>query len=271
MNKKYIFNSSMPRSGSELLQVILHQNPEIYGSPTSPLLEYWYGARANQELPENKSQPTELMRNAFMGFCRGGLDGYYEEITDRPIVCDKSRGHSFYYSWLKEVLGENPKMLCCVRDLREILVSMEMVYRNNRHLPIGPDNPATMENLTVEGRVAHWLNTQPVGLALQKFYDSDQQGYLDNLHAIRYEDLTSNPRGTMVKVYEYLEMPYFEHDFDNIYKEVEEDSTLFGVYGNHMVKSKIEYRPKRYDEILGAELSNNIVQSNQWYFNKFYS
>jgi hypothetical protein len=58
--QKMFFNSSMPRSGSELLQVILHQNPLIYASSTSPLLEYQFGARVNYNLPEVTSQNAEL-------------------------------------------------------------------------------------------------------------------------------------------------------------------------------------------------------------------
>ena len=63
MEKQFIFNSSMPRSGSELLQCILHQNDNIYASSTSPVLEYWFGARGNQNLPEVRSQPQELMKD----------------------------------------------------------------------------------------------------------------------------------------------------------------------------------------------------------------
>jgi sulfotransferase len=271
MSKKYIFNSSLPRSGSELMQVILHQNPEIYGSPTSPLLEYWFGARANAELPEVKAQNDDLMHNAFMGFCKGGMDGYYDSITDRPIVCDKSRGWGFYYKWLEEVIGEQPKVICCVRDLREIICSMEKVWQKTRHLPVGPDNPKEMQNLTIDGRTRHWLNTQPVGMAMQRMADAIHQGFHDNMHFVRYEDLTTDPDAEMKKVYEYLELPYFQHDFNNLEKQVEEDSAHFGVYGNHDVRSKIEPSSKKYNEILGKGISDNIVTGNQWYFDKFYN
>lgn len=268
--KKFIFNSSLPRSGSELLQVVLHQNPTIYGSPTSPLLEYWFGARGNTQLPEVKAQNDELMHNAFMGFCRGGMHGYYNSITDRPIIVEKSRGWGFYYKWLEEVVGEKPKVLCCIRDLREIICSMEKVWRRTRHLPVGPDNPQEMQNLTIDGRVRHWLNTQPVGMAMQRLYDSETQGFLDDMHIVRYEDITTDPVGEMQKVYNYLELPYFQHDFNNIVKEVEEDSAHFGVYGNHDVRPKIEPSAKKYNEILGKEVSDAIVQGNKWYFDKFY-
>lgn len=270
MSKQFIFNSSMPRSGSELLQVILHQNPDIYGSPTSPLLEYIFGARTNTQLTEVKSQNANLMKTGFLGFCKGGFQGYYDNITDRPVVCDKSRGWLYYYKWLEDILGEKPKILCCIRDLRQVITSMENIWRRNKHLPIGPDNPAEMLNITVEGRVAHWLNTQPVGLALQRLYDADVQGFLKDVHIVRYEDLTENPKDTMVKIYEYLELPYFEHDFNNVIKIVEENSTLFGPYGNHNVSPIVEPKQKTYNEVLGRQVSENIVSSNSWFFQKFY-
>lgn len=261
----------MPRSGSELLQVILHQNPEIYGSATSPILEYWYGARQNTEMPEVMSQPEDLMKSAFLGFCKGGMDGYYNTVTTRPIVCDKSRGWMYYQPWLKDVLGKTPKMICMVRDLREVVSSMEKVWRKTRHLPTGVDNPANMQGITVDQRVGHWLTSQPIGLALQRLYDADVQGYLDDIHIVRYEDLTSDPVWTMNEVYEYLELPVFEHDFNNVNKEVIENSRLFGPYGNHDVKPKVEPQAKKYNELLGRDVSESIVQSNLWYFNKFYS
>lgn len=61
--QRLFFNSSMPRSGSELLQVILHQNPLIYASSTSPLLEYQFGARNNYNLPEVMSQEPDFTWN----------------------------------------------------------------------------------------------------------------------------------------------------------------------------------------------------------------
>ena len=142
----------MPRSGSELLQVILHQNPQIYASPTSPLLEYQFAARANYDLPEVKAQASELMQTAFLRMCKGMADSYYSAITDRPIVIDKNRGWAHYYEWVEQ-WNPDPKIICMVRDIRSIISSMEKVYRKNRHRPIGPDNPTQLQNMTVDQRV----------------------------------------------------------------------------------------------------------------------
>ena len=43
--KKIFFNSSLPRSGSTLLQNLIAQNPDFYCTPTSGLADYLLGAK----------------------------------------------------------------------------------------------------------------------------------------------------------------------------------------------------------------------------------
>ena len=89
---KIFFQSSMPRSGSTLLQNILGQNPDFYVTPTSGVLELVYGARANYtSSPEFKAQDGELMKKGFMGFCKNGMEGFYEGITELKSTNVKER------------------------------------------------------------------------------------------------------------------------------------------------------------------------------------
>lgn len=265
---KLIFNSSMPRSGSELLQVILHQNPRIYGSPTSPLLEYQFAARGNYALPEVKSQNGELMQKAFINMCAGMAASYYLPITDRPVVCDKNRGWSHYYEWVHQ-WNPNPKMICMVRDLRSVLSSMEKIYRKTRHMPVGTDNPAELQNMTVGQRVSHWLKSQPVGLALLRTADTFQRSIAKNILYIRYEDLCAVPQETMDRVYAFIGETSYTHDFNNLKKEVEENDTLFGPYGSHVVASKLSLVRADHNDILGKELCARIRKDNEWFFDTF--
>jgi len=266
--EKLIFNTSMPRSGSELLQVILHQNPNIYGSATSPLLEYQFAARGNYNLPEVKSQDPELMLKGFINMCKGMADSYYAPITNRPIVCDKNRGWSHYYEWVDQ-WNPNPKMICMVRDLRASIASMEKVYRKTRHLPVGTDNPVNLTNMTTGQRIQHWLNTQPIGLALLRTADSFQRGIDKKILFVRYEDLCMAPQETMNKVYEYIGIDPFTHDFNNLKKEVFEDDSHFGVYGNHQVATSLKAVKPDYNDVLGKDLANMIRNDHTWFFNAF--
>ena len=61
------FQSSMPRAGSTLLQNILAQNPDIYATPTSGVLELTYAARSMfTESAEFKAQDTKTMEAGMM-------------------------------------------------------------------------------------------------------------------------------------------------------------------------------------------------------------
>ena len=82
--EKIFFQSSLPRAGSTLLQNIIAQNSDFYCSPTSGLIELLYASRDTFS-KENTflAQDTELMKKAWLGYCRGALEGYYSEITSK--------------------------------------------------------------------------------------------------------------------------------------------------------------------------------------------
>jgi sulfotransferase len=270
--KKILFNSSMPRSGSELLQVLLHQNPDIYGSATSPLLEFLYGMRANTGLTEVQSQPRDLMRTAFARTCKAAAEGYYSAITDRPIVCDKNRGWAANYNWTS-TWADQPKMIVMVRDLRGIIASMERLYRKNTDTTECAALP-----LQLDARVFNWLNLNaqpiannpnvgapPVGLALNRLRGLFMDGTAEKVLFVKCEDLTKAPAATMSRIYAYLKLPEFAHDFDNIRKEVEEDTKQYGVFGDHNVVGKIAPL-KDWNGVLPDKLSDVIRQDFDWYF-----
>jgi sulfotransferase len=269
VDKKLIFNSSMPKAGSEVLQCIIHQNPRIYGSVTSPLLEYQFAARGNYDLAEVKSQDSKLMQKAFISMCAGMAQSYYQPITDRPIICDKNRGWLHYHNWVEQWNPET-KMICMVRDLRSIIASFERVYRSNRHSPQGIDSPQQLQNMTLEQRVDYWLNTQPVGLALMRTYDAFQQKNSDKIHFVKYEELCKNPDQEMRAIYDYIGEPYFKHDFNNIEKKVHEDDSHFGIFGKHTIKPNIkEERPKSWADVLPEQVASSIRDKARWYFDTF--
>jgi hypothetical protein len=248
----------------------MHQNPEIYGSPTSPLLEYWYGARGNTLLPEVKAQPAKLMRDAFNAFCVEGSRGYYSSITDRPVILDKSRGWIQYFRWMEQAYGKKPKMICMVRDIRSILSHMEKVHRLNQHRPDDLSKPGEMANMTTEQRVNHWMGTAPVGLGLTRLQGAVVEGYANDIHFIRYEDLTEFPQETMQEIYEYLEMDPFIHNFENVKKVVKEDDSHFGPYGSHKIQKKVVPHKVDYYQVLGRELCDRVKLNQSWFFDHFY-
>lgn len=267
---KIVLNSSMPRSGSSLLQNILSQNPRFYCSPTSGVLELLYAARQNfTTLDEFKLQDQDLMKKGWLGFCRGGFTGWYESITDKPVVCDKSRGHAAYWDWWSQFYPE-AKIIICIRDLRAIVSSMEKLERKNAHLSDPGDQPMKMQGITIGHRVNHWLSNPPVGLALARLQDILHKGHDKGFYFVIYENLMANPAEEMESLYKYLDEDNFVHDFGSIEQKVHENDSLHGAYGDHTVRLRLSALPDDWDITLSRPIADAIVKSNHWYYERFY-
>ena len=268
--QKIAFNTSLPRSGSTLLQNILSQNPRFYCSPTSGLFDLLYNARAfYSESPLFLAQDEATMRRAILGYVGGGMRGYCAAVTDRPVCVDKSRGWLHNYEWV-EMFHPNPKMLVCVRDLRAILSSLEKLWRKNRHLRDPEDNPSRSNMTTIRNRVAHWMTNLPVGPPLLRLLDAMERGVDKKVHIVRFEDLTSRPEATMKRVYEFLEEPIFAHDFENVAQATQEDDRQHGVYGDHTIRAKVQPVPLDYREMLGEPVCAHIKQNYGVFYSRLY-
>jgi len=269
MDKKIFYNSSLPRSGSTLLQNILAQNPDIYATPTSGVLELIFGARANySESPEFKAQDAEQMKAAFLKFCHDGMQGFYEAITDKPYVIDKSRGWGIHFNLLQDIHGE-PKIICTVRDIRDIITSMEKKFRQNQQHHDKIVNHAEMRGTSTPKRVDIWMSGAPVGLAMERLQEIIRQGLDKKIHFVRFEDLCKYPKVEMDKIYKYLGIPAFEHDFDNIQQLTFEDDEVYGIYGDHKIRTKLEEVKSQHREILGKDIDDWFFNTYRWFFDKF--
>lgn len=269
MVKKVFFNSSLPRSGSTLLQNVLMQNPEIYSTPTSGVIEFLLTARTLYTTGDAfKAQDPNEMQKAFQGFCKEGLYGYFNSLTDRPYAIDKSRAWLGNYRF-SNFIEPNPKIIVMVRDLRGIFASMEKNYRKNPHKDPQIVNGAQLKNMNTNTRLDHFSVSPPVGPALEWLYDSIQQGYDKNVLFIRFEDFTRNPEAEMKRVYNYLELPYFQHDFNNVEQLTHENDVIHGIFGDHQIKPKIEPLVEDYVDILGYHNCDKIKQHYAWFYQKF--
>jgi sulfotransferase len=270
MNEKQIFyQSSLPRAFSTLLQNILGQNPNFYVTPTSGVLELLFAARANySNSSEFKAQDPVLMREGWLNFCKQGMQGFYQGITDKPIVVDKSRGWGIHYDFLNTFV-DKPKIIVMVRDLRSIYASMEKNYRKHPEKDLGVVNWSTMTGTTVEKRVQQWASGPPVGMAIERLKSIIDNGTVNNMLLVRGEDLLTNPDQQLNRIYNYLEVEPFKHDFNNVEQLTQEDDAVYGIYGDHNIRKKLEYFDPKFEEVLGKDVCNSIVQNYKWFYDYF--
>jgi len=266
MIEKIFFQSSLPRSGSTLFQNLISQNPDFYATPTSGVLELLYGARPNYtNSPEFKAQDAELMKKGWHGFCRSGMEGFYNAVAgDKKYVLDKSRGWGIHYNFLDSFYPD-PKVICLLRDPVDVFCSFEKKFRANPDKDSGIVNHAMAQGTTTEKRIDIWASpTQPIGLAFERLWQIKKEGINKKMLFIRYEDLCDNPTREMRKVYEYLGLPYFEHDFNNIEQVTKEDDEVYGIYGDHVIKPKLQLVKSDAKKILGAEVIKWINDRYSW-------
>ena len=145
---------------------------------------------------------------------------------------------------------------------------MEKNFRKN------PDkanmvSDADMTNITTEQRIDTWVNSQPVGLAFERLRQIVKEKKDKRMLFIKYEDLTKNPTREIQKVYKYLEIDEYEHDFDNVEQTTKEDDEVYGVFGDHKIQNKVTSKNPDYREILGVNTSNWIKQNYSWFYEIF--
>lgn len=269
MVEKIFFNASLPRAGSTLLQNVMMQNPQIYSTPTSGVIEFLLAARTIYSTGDAfKAQEPSTMEAGFQGFCKSGLYGFFNSITDRPYVLDKNRGWAGNFRFAN-FIEPNPKVVVMVRDLRGIFSSMEKNYRKNPHKDPLIVNGAQLQNMNADSRLKHFSVAPPIGPTMEWLYDAAQQGYDSHFHYIRFEDFTTNPENEIQRLYSYLDIPYFQHDFDNVIQYTHENDIIHGIFGDHQIHPKIEPQPIDYISILGFKNCDIIKQNYSWFFDKF--
>ena len=269
MPKKIFFQSSLPRVGSTVFQNLMNQDPRFYASSTSGLLELAFAARYNYtNSPEFKAQDAEIMKKAFLAFCREGFFGYYSAITEKQYVIDKSRGHFAHYDFI-DSFYPNPKIICLVRNLPDIIASMEKMFRKNQYNSSPLVDHSKMQGTTTPKRFDIWFNSPPIGLAIERLNEAIRQGVDKKLLFIKYESLCLYPEMEMKRVYDYLEIEPYQNNFDHIEQTTIEDDEVYGISGLHSIRSKLEILPSDAKTVLGADVYDWIMKQYKWYNDYF--
>jgi len=235
--KSYYFISGLPRSGSTLLSSILRQNPEFYadiGSPIHNLIDVTIHTISSGEynFTSDKHQRKNLMYKIF--------EGYYEHL-DKSIIFDSSRLWSKKTNLLKELFPYT-KILCPVRDIVSILNSFEVISAKN---PFYVTEVQKYHD-NVFSRCNSMMGTDG-GIVIDPLI-SLKEGYALNpemIMFVEYENLCKYPEKTMKEIYNFLEKPYYEHDFGNVEYSNEIFDKACNLEDLHTVRKRVEYNPPK--------------------------
>jgi hypothetical protein len=73
----------------------------------------------------------------------------------------------------------------------------------------------------------------------------------------------------MQRVYQYLQISPFAHDFSNITQTTHEDDRFHGVFADHSIRSSLSPAEPSARKLLGKPICDLIAEKNNWYFNYF--
>ena len=178
------------------------------------LANTWHSAGL---LNENDPQRTKLAQTM-----RGAIDAFYED-TDKPVVIDKSRGWPIgqIMGAMTQVLDRQPKIIATVRSVPDCAASFIRIAK-----------PTDLDEFMATGQLMDHLKAAYI--SLQNGYEYAPENFL----FVEYEDLLAEPKAQLARIHEFLGLPEFEYDFNNIDGSTvaEDDENLHGTIGMHEVK-----------------------------------
>lgn len=277
---KYFYFSGLPRCGSTLLSEILNQNPDIYvgqNSPVLPLMARIGGIKQDEMyLADPKQKVVDQLISSV-------LKTYHSEIPQK-IIFDKNREWTYYINDIHKYLSKNPKIICPVRSVPEILTSFISLLKKNNY----PKDSVIMkgvsgDNPSDDDICKHLLTSGIVYTSIRGLVEA-WKNHKKHVHLVHYNHLVNDPKQTLENIYNFLELEQYNHQFENISSDVHKtktDAELYKLPSMHEVRStikKVSLDPmkvlspeilklcnegiyKEYNTILKAEFQNVAKKS----------
>jgi len=204
------FITGLPRSGSSVITNILNQNPKIRGEVNGSLESVFNAVHLGWKNLSNDSD-IEIKKNVLSGI----VDGFYAN-NDRPIIFDRNINWTPSFGALESVLQKQIKVLVCVRNPAEILTSFEKSRRENP-LSLSNADQNLRDTNSIAARAYYYAGPDGIlGTSHRNLLDSITMGFLDRCLFVDYSRFCGNPKSQTKRIYDFFELPSYEHDFKNI-------------------------------------------------------
>tara|TARA_B100001250_G_scaffold231586_1_gene198805 strand:+ start:7362 stop:8186 length:825 start_codon:yes stop_codon:yes gene_type:complete len=265
MKHEYYFMAGLPRSGVTLLKTLLDQNPKIHTGPVSPVVELLH--YNNEYFLDSESYNAFPKPKAAYKIVSSVIDNYYYDI-EKPIIIDHNRAWPGNIERIKTYINPNPKIICTVRDVLDILTSfITLVHKNNDQVSY-LDEFLNIKNklITDDNRCEQLMSMEGiVGQSLDVLYKSlfvcHDESYL---LLVDYEDIVNNPDSTMKRIYDFLELDYYQHDFHHIDNNHPENDNEWNLKDMHKVRKELKKVSKDPKDILSSHIIGHYHDLEFW-------
>lgn len=271
MNKKYYFLSGMPRSGSTILAALLAQNPALHVSGTSAILGVLQTIKVMWgEVPEFSAMDQVISAERRLTTLRGALDGFYASVS-QSIVIDKCRAWPGQFEMAETILGEKPKAIITVRDVRDVLASFEKLWLENKrnNVMVSQEKGNPVEYQTVEGRCRLLISqNQLVGWAVSQIVDAVQRGWKDQMLFVEYDELCADPIGMLKRIYAFLELQWYAgHQTEDVSCTTENDLPYGWGPSLHKIRSTVSPQETKWSKYLPTNVAMQYTNDARFWIN----
>jgi sulfotransferase len=270
MKKTFHFLAGLPRSGSTLVSSILNQNPDIHASANSPMCGMMYNLE--RSILTSEQYAAYPKPDVMPEVVTGVIENYYSDVN-KSIILDKSREWAVpqHFEVLLRNLPYEPKIILMVRSLTDILASfISLVHRNSGKqnfidVEIEQRQEFNFYKLPDDIRCDHLM--RPKGLIDNCLYGIAFAMQPENkkyFHLVEYDDFIDKPKEEIHKIYDFLQIDKYSHDYKNIENTVKENDAVYGLSGQHDVRSTISRRKINKHKVLSKYVIDKYSGQEFW-------
>jgi sulfotransferase len=188
------------------------------------------------------------------------FDSYYYGEDCPEVVFDTNRAWCARMPLLQTIFPGS-KIIACVRDTSWVVDSIERLVRKNTM------TPSAIFNYQAGGTVYSRAETVAgpngmLGYAYNALKEAFYSEHAEHLMLVQYETLTSEPQTVLNAIYEFIQEPAFNHDFENVEFDADEFDRQAGTPGLHAVRRRIA--PNDRDSILPPDIFNKFANDAFW-------
>jgi sulfotransferase len=262
------FLAGLPRSGNTVLSSLLNQNPDIYSSPLSPVSSYLYNLQVFNDTQEITLSLTN--KKPLHNVLKKVIENYYEDI-EKPIIVDREKGWATpgNFSLLQQYINYQPKVIFTVRPIIEILTSFLTFSKEHSFIDkaMEADNWWYKNSLSKDDNRCDYLmrpggQIDQIMLSFNEVLNPENKGMF---HIVEYDDIVNNPETTMSKIYDFLKLPNYAHNFNNVTKvEKENYESLDYLEKLHEIRPQVNKVSKDPKDVLSDYVLNKYSNMEWW-------
>jgi len=206
-NKHLFFLVAMPRSGNTLFASIMNQNPNVVCTANSITLEIMKDLYLLKKTDVFHNYPDHKSLDNVMDSV---YDNYYKDwpqqyIIDRGPVMTKGN-----FELMQKHFKRPFKCIVLLRNLMDVLASYMQWYTEN------PDAFPNRYNLKNDEEKLSMIMNKDGAVAKDLQAIENAYNYPDICHFVKYDNLVARPQKEIQKIYKFLEIPFFNHQFQDL-------------------------------------------------------